>query len=257
MKKLHLFILIACVNPLFVKAQTADIETDRPSQSSSPKIVLAKHLQLELGLRKEFDKSNGQKQELYLYPTALLKYGLAKKFELRLLIENEGDYEFIPSKHKSAGGLKPVEVGFKYNLVEEKGCIPTTSLIASASMPKFASHDFQTDFVAPGFILAFENSLSEKVSLTYNAGIQWEADDVHAHYIYTLCPQFEITNHLKAFAEVYGFLSNNATADHRVDAGFSYLIKPGVQVDLSGGLGISQHSPDSFIEAGLSFRLPH
>ena len=242
---------------MVLHAQEDDIETDRPSASFNPHVVPKKHFQVEGGLRKEYDKENGQKHEQYLYPTALIKYGLLKKLELRMLIEDEGDYDFTPDKHKVASGLKPIQLGFKYNLFEEKSGLPNTSIIAGAAIPKLASTDFEGDYIAPSFRLAMHNTLSKKLSLNYNVGVEWEPDDVHAQYIYTLAPQFELTDKLKGFVEVYGFLSSVESADHRFDAGLLYLVKPNLQVDISGGIGITKSAPNNFIEAGVSFRLPH
>lgn len=257
MKKLYAILLLVFFTPLLAFAQNEEMESDRPGESFTPQVVVKNRFQLEAGIRKEYDKTNGQNHELYLYPTSLLKYGLSKKFELHVLIEDEGDYDFMPDKQKVANGLKPVKVGFKYNLFEEKGCLPNTSVLARAAMPKLASKDFEGDYVAPAFRLLMENSLSKKWSLTYNIGVEWEPDDVHAQYVYTLSPQFDISEKLKVFAELYGFISNNESADHRCDAGLLYLIKPNFQIDISGGIGITKSSPDSFIEAGLSFRIPH
>jgi hypothetical protein len=256
MQKLKRLLLFVCLAPLMLQAQDDEIQTDRPSASFSPQVVPKKHFQVEVGLRKEYDKYNGQKHEEYLYPTALIKYGLSKKIELRMLIEDEGDYDYTPDKHETASGLKPLQFGFKYNLFEEKGGLPNTSFIASAALPKLASPDFKGDYVAPAFRLAMQHSISRKVSLNYNLGVEWESNDVHAQYIYTLSPQFELTNKLKGFVEVYGFISGQEGADHRFDAGLLYLIRPNWQVDISGGLGITKSAPNNFIEAGVSFRLP-
>jgi hypothetical protein len=255
-----IILLLITIIPFITRAQKEDkdeMETDRPSQTSTPNTVVKNRFQFEGGVQKQHDISNGHHTDDYLYPTALLKYGLTNKLELRLLIEDEGDYEHTPSKQKVASGIKPLKVGLKYNLFKEKGALPNTSIIARAALPKVASEDFKGDYVAPAFRLAMQNSLSKKVTLAYNIAAQWEADDVHAQYAITLCPQIKMTDKLNAFAEVYSFYSSQETADYRCDAGFMYKIKPNIQVDISGGLGISKSSPDSYVEAGFSFRLPY
>jgi hypothetical protein len=255
----NLLLLLISMSPFFVQAQEDkdEMETDRPSQTLTPKTVVKNRFQFEGGIQKQYDRSNDLQTEQYLYPTALLKYGFTANLELRVLIEDEGDYEHIPDKHKVASGIKPLVVGIKYNLLKEKGALPNTSIIARAALPKVASEDFKGDYLAPGIRLAMQNTLSKKVSLVYNAAAQWDPDDVHAKYIVTLCPQIKLTDKLQTFVELYSFYSSEETADYRCDAGFLFKIKPNVQVDISGGLGISKSSPDSFIEAGLSFRLPY
>ncbi|HKG69083.1 MAG TPA: transporter, partial [Segetibacter sp.] len=202
------------------------------------------------------DKNDVEHSDEYLFPSAFLKYGLTKKLELRMLIEQETDYSYTPEKHKTAGGLEPVKVGFKYNLFDEKGLIPKTSVIARADIPKLASRDFKTDFVAPFFRLAMENSLSKKLSLIFNIGEEWEEDDVHGEFFYSLSPQLEITDKLKIFAEVLGYVSREQTAKNTFDAGLLYQVLPNLQFDIFGGVAISENAPDNFIELGISFRLP-
>ena len=242
--------------PVIAFAQSNKMETDRPSESLTPEVVLKNHFQVEAGFRKEHDNNEDEPDDQYLYPTALLKYGLAKKLELRLLIETEADYENTPEKHKTASGVQPIKVGFKYNLFDQKGILPKTSVIARADIPTFASHDYKADFVAPLFRLAMENSLTKKLSLVYNIGEEWEEDDVHGAFFYSFSPQLEITDKLQVFAEIFGYASKDQTAKNTVDAGLLYQVMPNVQFDIFGGKGISKNAPDNFIEFGVSFRLP-
>lgn len=257
MKKWQSLLPVLFLFPLFGIAQNDKMETDRPSESFTPTIVVKKHLQVEAGFRKEYDNNEGERSNKYLYPTALLKYGLTKKLELRLLIEEEADYDYIPEKHKKAAGLEPVKAGFKYNFFDEKGILPKTSLIAGADIPKLASPDFKSDFVAPLFRLAMENSLTKKLSLVYNVGEEWKEDDVHGHFFYSVSPQLEITDKFKIFAEVSGNVSKQQSAKNTFDAGFLYLVTQNLQFDVFGGAALSKNASDNFIEAGVSFRLPN
>ena len=255
MKTLLLIFLFVCYIPLTSMAQE-DMETDRPGKSTTAYTTVKKSFLFEVGYNKVFDKIDGEKQQEYLYPTTWTRYGLTKKIELRLLMEIEGDYKFTPLKQKTAGGLKPVELGFKYNFIKEKGWLPQTSLMVNAGIPKWASKDFEGNFVVPEFILLMQNSLTEKLSLTYNVGVIWEADDVHAKYLYTFTPQLEILEKLKIFTEIYGLLSPIEHPVHRWDAGMSYLVKPNLQIDFSAGSGFNKNLPNSFFEFGVSFRVP-
>ncbi len=259
MKKFYIVFLFAGLVPIVSNAQEEDkdeMETDRPSLSLTPTTVLKNRFQLEAGFQKQHDKTNGQHTDEYVYPLALLRYGLTKKLELRVIIEEEGDYEYNPTKQKVASGIEPVQVGFKYNLFEEKGALPKTAIIARAAFPKFASPDFKSDYVAPAFRLAMQNSLSKKIQLQYNAGVEWEPEDVHANYLLTLSPQLVLSNQLQVFAEISSQFSSEEGPDHRWDAGLLYKVTRNLQFDISGGLGITKSAPDNFIEVGVSFRLP-
>ncbi|HEX8278404.1 MAG TPA: transporter, partial [Segetibacter sp.] len=234
MKKLINIFKIVCLLPLAAIAQDDNLETDRPSESFTPTVMLKNHFQIEAGFRKEHDKNEGERSDEYLFPSASLKYGLTKKLEVRMLIEEEADYNYTPEKHKTAGGLEPVKVGFKYNLFDEKGLLPKTSVIARADIPKLASQDFKSDFVAPFFRLAMETSLSKKLSLVYNVGEEWEEDDVHGEFFYSFSPQLEITDKIKIFAEAFGYVSKEQTAKNTFDAGLLYQVIPNLQFDIFG-----------------------
>jgi hypothetical protein len=41
-----------------------------------------------------------------------------------------------------------------------------------------------------------------------------------------------------------------------MDAGIAYLVSQNFQLDISGGIGITDISPDFFLEIGFSWRLP-
>jgi hypothetical protein len=257
MIKLSTIIIAVSFLPFAAAAQSEKMETDRPSESLSPTTVLQKHFQVEAGFRREHNNQDDQRQDVYLYPSALLKYGLAKKLELRVLLENEVDYDYLPDKQKSAAGFVPIKIGLKYTLFEGKGLVPKTAVIARVDVPKWASTDFKADFVAPLFRLAMESKLTEKCKLVYNVGEEWEEDDVHGSFFYSVSPQLEITERLQVFAETYAHLSKDKTADYVFDAGFLYQFTPNFQFDAFAGVGMSKISPKNFVEAGLSLRLPH
>jgi len=90
----------------------------------------------------------------------------------------------------------------------------------------------------------------------YNIGEEWEPDDVHGRFFYSFSPELELSEKLKAFAEVYGYTSKFQEAENTLDAGFLYQFKPNLQFDLCGGIGIAKAATDNFIELGMSFRLP-
>ncbi|MDB5245986.1 MAG: hypothetical protein JWQ40_380 [Segetibacter sp.] len=252
--KLQKLLSVGCILPFVTLGQKTEMETDRPSESFTPSVVLKNHFQVEAGFRKEHDK--GEQTDRYFYPSALLKYGLVKRMEFTVLIEEEADYELKPEKHLTKRGLEPVKVGLKYNLLDEKGILPKTSLVVRGDIPTFASPDFKGDFVAPLFRLVMESSITKKLSVIYNVGEEWEDDDVHGRFFYSFSPQLEITGKLKVFAEAFGHVSKQQKPENTIDAGFLYQVLPNLQFDIFAGLGTSKKAPDNFVEMGVSFRLP-
>jgi hypothetical protein len=101
----------------------------------------------------------------------------------------------------------------------------------------------------------FAHTLSDKFSLSYNVGAAWNGTTPEATFLYTLALGYSISNKLAVFIESYSFFPEASKADNRFDAGFTYKITTVVQFDISGGIGLSDNSPDSFLSTGISFRL--
>ena len=101
---------------------------------------------------------------------------------------------------------------------------------------------------------AVSHSLSDRFSLGYNLGALWEGESAVPAGYYSLALGIGITDYLGAFVESYGLLSEDM--EHYIDFGFTGLVLPNFQLDVSGGFGINQNAADMLISAGLSYRIP-
>jgi hypothetical protein len=225
------------------------IQIDRPDQTECSYIVPKNHFQLETGF--SFEKINKNTERL-VYPTALWKYGVNEKFELRLITEAVT----LKQNNIKVSGITPIRIGFKTKLLEENGIVPLTSIICHLSVPKVASENFKATYFAPSFRFTMQNTLTDKVSLGYNLGAEWNGEDPTPTFIYTVTSGIILTDKLGFYAELYGFAPQYAQADHRADGGFTYLVKNNILIDISGGFGISPNAPSYYGALGFSIRLP-
>lgn len=223
------------------------IATDRPDQTESPFIVPQQYFQFEIGFVHEKVNQNEINQT---YPNCLAKYGLTKKTELRLILDLGNTRSF----GKNNSGLNPVTIGFKTNLLEEKGIIPTTSFIGHLTIPTLASQDKKAIYYAPSFRFNMQHTLSDRSTLSYNLGSEWDGFTPEPTFIYTLATGFSITESFGSYVELYGFAPQKQSARHSWDAGFTYLINNNVQLDIHGGTAITKNAPNYFIGCGISFR---
>jgi outer membrane putative beta-barrel porin/alpha-amylase len=225
-----------------------NIQTDRPSETESPYIVPKKHLQVESGFN--FERVNHD-STAWLYPSTVWRLGVNENVELRLITE------LTTEKYKlnKASGFNPVMVGIKVKLAKEKGLLPLTSFIGHISIPGLAGKDLKETFPAPEFRFAMQHTLSKKFKLNYNLGAEWNGEDGEPTFVYTISTNYSISDKLNSFVEFYGFAPQKETADHRFDAGLSMLLKSNLQIDLSGGVGITRNAPDYYTSLGVSFRL--
>jgi len=223
------------------------IQTDRPDQTECPFIVPKKFIQLENGFLVENKIKSSQTLN---HPSTLWKYGMSERFELRLiteLISEKTDAETIV-------GLSPVTVGFKVNICTEKGLLPMTSFIGHLTTSHVATKEFHTSYFAPSFRFTMQHTLSDKFTLGYNLGAEWDGETAAPTYIDTLTTGVSITEKFGGYVELYGFVPQKEIADHRFDGGLTYLLTDNFMIDISGGVGLSKNAPKNYFAIGLSFR---
>ena len=236
------------------RAQDDQIDPERPDQSSSPGLLAKNAFEAEFG----FNKNNNSSGDYdLLYPTSLLRYG-AGVIELRLAVNIMKSYQRMIPTPLSESGFSPVSLGFKVNLWKEKKGRPETSVIAGFGIPFLASRVFRADHLAPSIILAMQNNFSQHADLTYNIGAVWDGFSKTPAWIYTLSQDFSFATNWNVYIELFGSIKENESPQHNIDAGLGYCITNNAKVDISGGLGLSKESPESFVAIGFSFRLlPH
>jgi Putative MetA-pathway of phenol degradation len=224
------------------------IQTDRPDQTECPFIVPTNYLQMENGF--SYQKTNDNSSEI-IAPTILVKYGINDHFELRMISE------YILNKHNSNqnSGINPVLFGFKSRLFEEKGILPLTSFIGHLSVPKLSAKTNKTTYYAPEFRFVMQHTISEKQSLSYNLGAEWNGETAEPTFIYTLTTGYSFSEKVSGYIELYGFIPQFEKPDHRFDGGICYLLNPNHQLDISSGFGLSETSPHYFVSLGYSFRV--
>ncbi len=232
---------------------TKKIETDRPDQTETPFLTPRGWAQIEAG----FNKENVTDQAYILvHPTALLKYGVSKKFELRLEANEVTDYTPLIPQPKTTSGLLPVEVGGKLFLAGERGLRPKTSLIAHVGLPFFSSRAFHTPHLAPSFRFVMQTTLTQTIGLGYNVGAEWDGTSTTPSWLYTIAPGFNIGNRWYAYVEAFGYIIKNAKPQHNLDAGVAFFVSDNTKLDVSGGLGLSPDTFKNYMAIGFSFRLP-
>ena len=242
-----LVIFFGTSNDILFGQNLPSIQLDRPDQTECPFITPKNYIQIEKGFVVEnFNKT----QESYSYPSTLWKYGVNEKFELRLLTELVSE----KTNGNIITGFVPITIVFKTSLFEENGFIPKTSLIGHIRTSKIGSKEFHTKYIAPSFRFTMQHTLTNKMSLAYNLGAEWNGENSEHNYIYTFTTGFSLTKKIGWYTELYGYLPTNNNADHRFDCGLTYLINNNFMADISGGLALTENSHKNYISFGLSYR---
>jgi len=258
MKNILLLLLILLMQSSFSFSQTIEeISTDRPDRTDSPDIIPFKFIQFESGL--SYEKSTdgkGLNTDSYSLPELMIRYGVYNNIEFRLAFENSLESNSVSGLKENHFGLKPLEIGAKINLLQEKYLIPKTSFIIEIAIPGTSSKRYDIKHVAPGLIFLFSNTISENAELSYNLGINWNTDEKTKTGFYSVSFGLSAFNKTSFYIESYGVFTDRFLPDLRMDYGAVYALSKNIQLDISSGIGLTKVSPDFFLGLGFSIRLP-
>ncbi|WP_378176978.1 transporter [Aquimarina sp. SS2-1] len=262
MQRIILLTFLSCLsfNSMFSQETNSlgPLITDRPDATESPTVVPKGYLQIETGAFFEDAGDNAFKQKTTTFNTALLRYGLLDNLELRV------GWDFAEIKTEINGteldnvesGLLPLLLGAKIGISNEQGLLPEIGIIGHLFLPFTAGQDFRPENTGVDFRFSFAHTLSEKSSLSYNLGAEWGNDSPEAAYVYTIAYGYSITNAFGIYAELYGDLPEDSSANHLWDAGITYLLSDNIQLDATIGSGITE-GQNLLLSAGISVRLPN
>lgn len=232
--------------------------TDRPDQTESASIVPLGLLQIETGFIFQGDEAGMvTTNEVGLF-TTLLRYGINTNFELRL----GSAYLDVNDKpetgeEQTVSGLAPVFAGIKLKMLEENGAVPKMAFLVTVEIPGTGRKEFTPEHPATDLRFAMDYTFSNRIGLGMNLGGRWNGTDPAPAGVYSLVLGFGLLENLSMFVESYGFLPSDKMPDHRLDTGFTFALKNNLQLDASGGIGLSEVSPDYFVNAGISWRIPN
>lgn len=252
------FLLIA------LSANSQELITDRPDQTESSSTVPKKTLQWESGFSFESDAAEYRGEIIYYRNLglnhSLLRYGLLDKLELRLgadLMRKTVEPENMSDGSQTEIDLEPVNIGFKVQLTEEARLIPELAILSHVVFPALSTLNEKNEPM-PDITLAGGLNPREWASLGFNFGFRWpDFSFSQTNLFYSFVIGLSHGQKLGSFWEIYGYRDYYyAIDDFRADAGVTYLLKPNFQLDLSGGFGITEVSPDYFISFGFSWRIP-
>ena len=250
------FIVLAII--VHAQEDVPELITDRPDQTESSVTVPLKALQIETGFMLANEQTDLLDLSSITYNTTLLRYGLLDNFELRLGLEYlEEKIEFNDTDESTTvNGLSPLYTGFKVQVAGENGWLPEVAFLGGMILPFTADKAFKPEYAGGNMRLAFAHTLSDRFSLGYNLGAEWSGDTAIPEYFYSLALGIGLTDALGMFVESYGTVPEQGADAHLLDAGFTYLVLPNFQLDISGGLGLNDAAIDNFVSFGLTYRLP-
>lgn len=221
-KKFSIFTIVFFGANIFVEAQS--LTTDLPRQTINVNTVPKKWLQVETGVGIKTNKKSFERITNYALPGLLFRYGICQKIEARVLTgivyERYHFWNTTQNRKSVMWGTRPVEVGGKLNILNEKKAKPAISLTAHY---RFNNLGLSPDSVNGGnFRFSFHNSITEKFQIDYSTGIDWISWDMQERYIYTLSPVFYFNEKWRGYLEASGIIWNDISPLHSISAGVGF-----------------------------------
>lgn len=245
-----------------------ELVTDRPDQTESAVVVAPGQVQLETGVLLTRDDAEGASIEAVEGPGTLVRIGLGHRTELRLgwdgYIRQELDLPGPRRETITEEGPGDAELGAKMRLRDETGHLPEAALLVGTSLP-VGDETYTSDRLDPSILLSLAHTLTDSLSLGYNAGVEWSSEpteagvhETHSRFLYTAALGIGLTDRAGAFLELFGAEPIDAPggSELSLDGGLTYLLRPNLQLDLAAGAGLTDQAPDGFVGVGVSIRWP-
>jgi len=243
MKYYWLVLLLVILSTPYIHSQ--ELITDRPDQTESSSIVPQYHLQWEAGTLYEVSRSS---QDWTVF-TNLFRYGVSNKLELRLVTE------FINTKSRLAdrglNGISDIQLGLKYNFVSNDAV--SIAYMGHIILPN-GSDNVSIGNVGTVNRINIDHNLGEHFSSGINLGYEYY-DSSNGNFVYTWAVGASLTEKLGFYGEVFGDWEEFESWTSNIDFGFTYLLKPQLQLDFSIGTGLTEKY--NYYSMGFSWRIPY
>lgn len=238
-----LSILSAGVN--LTQAQV--INTDRPDQTESSSTVPARSLQIESGMLVGFSEGSTFSERQILAPTTLIRFGLFRFAEIRMLSQVE-HFKSI-SDNKEQLGISDFEIGTKIQLFRKAQSNTEVAVLSHLVIPSGST--ILTNGTE-GVIskLSVSHALTEDLGIGYNIGYDYFGAG-SGDLTYSLALGYSISNKVAIYIEPFGELNNMKKYVSNFDAGFTYLFSDHLQGDFSFGTGLNHKM--NYASVGVSY----
>lgn len=224
------------------------INTDRPDQTDGATVVEPKTLQLETEFYYNKFSSSGKTA---LISSSLIRYGLFKNMEARLLVEQGQERDLFISE--TTQGQYPLALSTKITLLKDKKHLPDVALISYLHIP-ITSYSGNYGYWSPQVTLVLEKEL-DKLTVTANGSYKQEAFEKTWIWQVSGDLKYELTDRFTVFGEYFAQYAPEDSPVHNADGGLLYHITSDLLVHVAFGHTIFTEERNYFGNAGLAFRI--
>jgi len=203
-------------------------------------------LQIESGILVAYEGSNAyvSSDRQLLLPTNLLRYGLTKGIELRLLSQ----FETQRISDKNLQGISDLEIGTKIQILQDESKNAEIAFLSHLVFPTGTEELTGGSFgIINKFCMSYP--LTDDIGLGYNVGLNYLGEGIDLTY--SLALGTSLNDKVGVYIEPYGELTKFEDFVLNFDAGFTYLANDNLQFDFSFGTGVSHKM--NYISVGCSW----
>ena len=226
---------------------TGPISTDRPAVTDSSVVVPAGSLQVENG----FLETSSQRQSVIDAPESLVRFGLAKRTELRFTVPDY--FHNLTTGDGGGSGFGDVAIGVKQQFGPTHGF--DVSAIAFLSLPTGAN-GVSSGGYDPGLQVPWSRALSANWTAAGMFSVYWPTQGLTRNVTgeATFLFDRQLAKPWDAFVEYAGDFPEAGGPRHLLHIGTALKLAKQHQIDFHVGVGLSSAAVDHFIGAGYSFR---
>ena len=232
-----------------------EMTVDRPDFTESASIVPAGWVQLEGGFLSWRDPDSRS----FAAPLALLRLGLARRFELRL--EHDGlliDSPLDPRTRARHTGVADLIAGAKLQFCDETRLRPALAVLAYVSLPAGSSY-FSSGGYDPLVKFAWQKSLPGGFDAGGNFNFTWRTAPSPwvSERAASLSVGHDLARKVSGYAEVYRLSASGGDPARTVaNAGLSFAVRSNLQFDVEAGHTVASRVSGWFVGAGFALRAP-
>jgi hypothetical protein len=238
-----------------------ELATDRPDKTENPYTVDAGHFQLELDLLNySLDHQAGQTTQALAIVPFNLKVGLLNNLDLQFIAETFTAQRTRQGKtDETISGFGDIVVRCKTNLWGNDGGKTAFGMISFVKAPT-NQDGLGNDAIEGGVIFPVEIKLAGD----WDLGLMTEVDyrqnsgssNYHEEFINTITVAHQLTDKLEGYVEFFTTVSTERNAEWvgTFDVGFTYRLRPNVQLDAGVNIGVTESADDVNPFIGLTVR---
>lgn len=222
------------------------ISPDRPDFSNGIQIVPVGHLQVEGGVT--LSRTGGSTD--VTAGELVVRLPLSTRVEVRMQLFT---FDWTSAKESSRGTLGPL-VDLKWKVFDSEAT--DFGFVLGTTLP-VATRGYREPHFQPYGVFSLDQAISEKVSVTANAGVARASvsGETFGQLFGGLSFAFQASQNVGLFLEGFGWDRTEPAGpgEQLIDGGLQYLVGSRLMLDGRVGVAFGRKAPDDFVGLGAAF----